>query len=209
MKKILFIICSLFAWSLIAQADQMYITVIDSAAAKKEDIALKMDKKDVAISDFVAVDTASRTPEILSHPGGRRQYLLLFDLLNSKPENIVEARKITTVFLDKLGKDELVAVAEIGLKTGMRLLSGFTTDRNKTNAGLNAIGLEKIDGVVQGPDGNLYALQFGPESQTVALIPEDKFLANVTAGMAVDPKKKMDPGSMFITAFSDLAYSLA
>src|SRR5262245_825524 len=206
MKKILFIICSLFAFSLIAQADPMFITIVDSAAAKKEDVAIKLDKKDVAISDFVAVDTANRTPEILSHPGGRRQYLLLFDLLNSKPENMVEARKITTAFLDKLGPDDLVAVAEIGMKTGMRLLSGFTTDRNKTNAGLNAIGLEKIDGVVQGPDGNLYSLQFGPQSQTVALIPEDKFLANVTAGMAADDKKKIDPGSRFVTAFSDLTY---
>jgi hypothetical protein len=209
MKKILFIICVLFGLSLIANADQMYITVVDSAAAKKEDVAIKLDKKDVAISDFVAVDTSNRTPEILSHPGGRRQYMLLFDLLNSKPENIVEARKITTAFLDKLGPDDLVAVAEIGKRVGMRLLSGFTTDRNKTYAGLNAIGLEKIDGLVQGPDGNLYSLQFGPQSQTVALIPEDKFLANVTAAIAGDDKKKMDPGSLFVTAFSDLTYSLA
>ncbi len=209
MKKILFMVCALFGLSLLAQADSMYIAVVDSASAKKEDIAVKLDKKDVAISDFVAVDTSSRTPEILSHPGGRRQYLLLFDLLNSKPENIVEARKLTSVFLEKLGPDDLVAVAEIGMKTGMRLLSGFTADRNKTNAGLNAIGLEKIDGVLQGPDGNLYPLQFSAQAQTVALIPEDKFLANATAGTAADDKKKMDPGSLFITAFSDLAYSLA
>lgn len=209
MKKILFIFCLLFGLSLLAQADPRYITIVDSAAAKKENVAIKLDKKDVAISDFIVVDTSNRTPEILSHPGGRRQYLLLFDLLNSKPENIVEARKITSVFLEKLGSNDLVAVAEIGKKTGLRLLSGFTTDRNKINAGLNAIGLEKIDGVVQGPDGNLYALQFSPQSQTVALIPEDKFLANVTAGIAVDEKNKVDPGSLFVTAFSDLTYSLA
>jgi hypothetical protein len=209
MKKILFTLCLLFGLSLLVQADPMYVTIVDSAAAKKEDIALKLDKKDVAISDFVAVDTSNRTPEILSHPGGRRQYLLLFDLLNSKPENIVEARKLTSAFLEKLGNDDLVAVAEIGKKTGLRLLAGFTTDRNKINAGLNAIGLEKIDGVVQGPDGNLYPLQFSAQAQTVALIPEDKFLSNVTAAIASDDKKKIDTASLFITAFSDVAYSMA
>ncbi|MCI0616171.1 hypothetical protein L0244_24580, partial [bacterium] len=60
-----------------------------------------------------------------------------------------------------------------------------------------------------GPDGNLYPLQFSTQAQTVALIPEDKFLSNVTAGTAADDKNKMDPGSLFVTAFSDLAYSMA
>ena len=122
---------------------------------------------------------------------------------------MVEARNFTTVFLEKLGKDDLVAVAEIGKKTGMRLLAGFTTDRNKINAGLNAIGVEKLDGFMQGPDGNLYPFQFTPQAHSVALIPEDKFLANVTAGIAGDDKKKMDPVSLFVSAFSDLTYSLA
>ncbi|MCI0416788.1 hypothetical protein L0222_28810, partial [bacterium] len=190
--------------------ESMYITVLDSGpASKKEEVFIKLDKKDVAISDILAVDTSSRTPEILSHPGGRRQYILLFDLLHSSPENLVEARKITSLFLDKLGTDDLVAVAEIGKKTGLRLLCGLTTDRNKIRAGLNYLGLEKLEGVLQGPDGNLYSLQFTPQAHTVALIPEDRFLTNVTAGIAAKEKKKIDTASVFITTFSNLAYSLA
>lgn len=209
MKKILSFFCLFFGFTLLAQTDPMYITLVDSAVVKKEEIALKIDKKDVAISDFVVVDTSNRTPEVLLHPGGRRQYLLLFDLLHSKPENIVEARKLTTAFLEKVGADDLVAIAEIGKKTGLRLLSGFTTDRNKIHSGLNCLGLEKIDGVVQGPDGNLYSLQFSPQAQTVTLIPENQFVANITAAIAADDKKKIDTASVFATALTQLTYGLA
>ena len=139
----------------------------------------------------MVVDVSNRTPEMLSHPAGRRQYLLLFDLLHSKPEEMVQARNFTTTFLEKVGKDDLVAVAAIGKKTGLRFLSGFTTDRNKINAGLNFIGVEKLDGVLQGPDGNLYSLQFTPQAHSVALIPEDKFVGNVTLAIgSADDKKK-------------------
>ncbi len=113
-------------------------------------------------------------------------------------------------FLEKVGKDDLVAVAAIGKKTGLRFLSGFTTDRNKINAGLNFIGVEKLDGVLQGPDGNLYSLQFAPQAHSVALIPEDKFVGNVTLAIgSADDKNKIDTVSLFVGAFSDLALSLA
>ena len=69
MKKILFIVWALFGLSLLAQADSMYIAVVDSASAKKEDITVKLDKKDAAVSDFMVVDISNRTPEVLSHPG--------------------------------------------------------------------------------------------------------------------------------------------
>ncbi|HSE40341.1 MAG TPA: hypothetical protein VLH08_06200, partial [Acidobacteriota bacterium] len=209
MKKLLFLSCFLIAFALLAQAETMYVTILNSGASKKEDIAVKLDKKDVAVTDFRVVDVSNRTPEILRHPAGRRQYLLLFDLLHSKPEELLQARKFTTTFMEKVGKDDLVAVAEIGKKTGLRFLSGFTADHNKINAALNCLGLEKLDGVVQGPEGNLYSLQFSPQAHTVALIPDDKFIANVTAGIAADDKKKVDTVSIFVSAFSDLAYSLA
>jgi hypothetical protein len=187
----------------------MYITILDSTASKKEDITLKLDKKDVSVSDFMNVDVTNRSPEVLSHPAGRRQYLLLFDLLHSKPEELIQARNFTTTFLDKLGKDDLVAVAEVGKKTGLRFLSGFTADRNKINAGLNYIGVEKLDGILQGPEGNLYMLQFTPEAHSVPLIPQDKFLTNVTIGIGAEDKKKVDTNSIFVSALSDLAYSMA
>src|SRR5262245_30437263 len=211
LKKNLFVLCVLFGCALLVQAESksMYITVVGSTATKKEDVAIKLDKKDVAVSDFVAVDVSSRSPEILSHPGGRRQYVLLFDLLHNQPANIVEARKLVSVFLDKLGPDDLIAVAEIGKTSGLRLMCGFTNDRNKIHTALNHLGVQKIDGVVQGPDGNLYSLEFSPQTNSVSLIPDDKFLANLTAGMTTDEKKKLDTPSMFITAFGELVYSLA
>ncbi len=209
MKKILFLFCVVVGFAAFIQAETMYVTVLDSGASKKEDVSLKLDKKDASVSDFMVVDVSNRTPEVLMHPAGRRQYLLLFDLLHSKPEEMVQARNFSTTFLDKLGKDDLVAVAEVGIKTGLRFLSGFTADRNKINAGLNSLGLEKLDGVLQGPDGNLYSLQFTPQAHSIALIPEDKFVANVTTGIAVEEKKKLDTVSMFISALSDLSYSMA
>jgi VWFA-related protein len=210
MRKNLLLFCLLFGFVTFGQAETMYLTLLNSNATKKEDVAVKLDKKDASVSDFLVVDVSNRSPEVLSHPAGRRQYLLLFDLLHSKPEEIVQARNFTTTFLEKLGKDDLVAVAAIGKTTGLRFLSGFTTDRNKINAGLNAIGIEKLDGVLQGPDGNLYSLQFAPQAHSVALIPEDKFLANVTLGIGPEEKKKADDTiSLFVGALSDLALSLA
>ena len=209
MRKNLLLFCLLLSFAISVQAETMYLTVLDSGASKKEDVAVKLDKKDTSVSDFMVVDVSNRTPEVLSHPAGRRQYLLLFDLLHSKPEEMVQARNFTTTFLEKLGKDDLVAVAAIGKKTGLRFLSGFTADRNKINAGLNFIGVEKLDGVLQGPDGNLYSLQFAPQAHSVALIPEDKFVGNVTLAIGADDKNKIDTVSLFVGAFSDLALSLA
>jgi hypothetical protein len=209
MKKIFFGFYLLLGSATLIHAEKMYVTILDSTASKKEDITLKLDKKDVSVSDFMIVDVSNRSPEILIHPAGRRQYLLLFDLLHSKPEDLIQARNFTTIFLDKVEKDDLVAVAEVGKKTGLRFLSGFTTDRNKINTGLNFIGVEKFDGMLQGPEGNFYALQFTPEAHSVELIPQEKFLANLTAGIPADDKKKVDTNSIFVSALSDVAYSLA
>ena len=157
MKKLVTLFSLFLLISVWGHAEIMYVTVVDSdasASPQKSDIALKIDKKDAAVTEFAVVDTAARSAEMLSHPAGRRQYFLLYDLLHSQPEDIVTARKTTETFLAKLGKDDLVAIASLGQKTGFRILSGLTTDRNKINTGLNLLGIEKIEGMVQGPDGN-------------------------------------------------------
>lgn len=208
-----FLLAALLAgsWS---YAELLYITVPQTdPGLQKSNVSVKLDKKDVPVSEFFAVDTAARTDEILHHAAGRRQYVLVFDLIYSKPEQLVQDRKTAAALIDKLGKEDLAAVAVLSRLYGIRFWSGLTNDRNKLYAALNAVGQDKVAGMVVGPDGNLYSENYNAASPAVELIPDPAFLQNVTA--AQNPtddkiKKKMqDPATSFISGISDLSYSLA
>lgn len=212
-RLILFLATALLAGTW-ASSETLYFTVPekDAGAIQSSDLTLKLDKKPVAITDFLSVDVSARTPEILAHPGARRNYILVFDLIFSKPEEIVKARRAASALLDRIGKDDLATVVVLSRTTGLRFWSGLTADRGKLNSALNAIGLDKVPGTILGPDGNLYSDTFAPAANTVELISDDLFLKNVTAAQAPpdekEKKKLQDPATMFILEFSDLAYTL-
>ena len=209
-----FFLAALFAGSL-CFAETFYVTVPqpEGAALQQSDISLKLDKKPVPVTEFFAVDAASRTPQILSHPAGRRQFVLVFDLIYSKPEQLVLDRNVAKTLVDKLGKEDLAAVAVFSRLYGLRFWSGLTNDRDKLNAAMNAIGLEKSPGMILGPDGNLYPENFSTSTTKIELIPDAQFLQNVTAALTPPDektkKKLQDPATMFITGLSNLSYALA
>jgi hypothetical protein len=213
MKKIASFLGLFLLISIWAQADLMYVTVVDtdgSAVPQKSDINLKIDKKDVPVMDFVSIDTANPSVDTWMHPAGRRQYFLVYDLMFNSLEEVAAARRTTEILLSKISKEDLVCIASFGKKTGFRVLSGLTNDRNKINIGLNLLGVEKIEGMVQGPDGNYYSLQFSAEAHKANLIPEPKFLENIKNAQAVEEKKqKVEPSSIFVAGLSELAYSMA
>ena len=208
-----FLLAALFAgsWSF---AEMLYVTVPQTdPGLQKSNVSVKLDKKDVPVSEFFPVDTASRTAEMLHHPAGRRQYVLVFDLIYSKPEQLVQNRKTAVALIEKLGKEDLAAVAVLSRLYGIRYWSGLTNDRNKLYAALNAVGQDKVPGMIIGPDGNLYSESYNASSPDIELISDQAFQQNVTTAQnpsdEKQKKKLQDPASSFITGISDLSYSLA
>src|SRR4026209_1075404 len=100
-------LCS-FAWS-----EEMYTTFVSESTFSKSELCLKLDEKDVPIDDFLQIDTASRQPDLLTHPAARRQYILLIDLLYLSPSQVLEARKLVQNFLEQIPKEDLIALAGI------------------------------------------------------------------------------------------------
>jgi len=195
---ILLVLCS-FGFS-----EEMYTTFASKDTLSKSDVVLRLDEKEVAIDDFLRVDIASRSPEILSHPAVRRRYILLVDLLYLSPAEVLEVRKLVQIFVAQIPKDDLIALAAITNEDGLRFFSGLTTDRSKLIAGWNAMGQVVIPGMTEGPDGNLYSAEFSSDPVSVELLPDDSFLANIKA-YSVSEKAKNDMAPLYIQSFVDLA----
>lgn len=216
-RVVLVLLAAMFAgsWTF---GETFYITIPEKAAAappKQSDITLILDKKPVPVTEFLTVDASSRSPQLLHHPAGRRQYVLVFDLIFSKPDELVQGRRTATSLISKLGKEDLAAVAVFSKLYGLRFWSGLTNDRDKLNMALNAIGLDKVPGAILGPDGNLYPEDFAGITHSADIIPEAEFVRNIVAAQAPpdekDQKKMnlLDPPTLFITSLNSLAYSLA
>lgn len=185
-----------------------FLSLDPGTSLQKEEILLKLNKKEIPISEFFLVDTAKPDPKTLSHPAGRRQFLLLFDLVFNTSEELVEERKVAELFLSKLGKYDLIAIAGITPKAGLHVFCNFTTDRNKVIFGLNAIGKEKLDGLVEGPDGNLYSAQLKEEKAPAKTVSERQFMENVKT-YQIDQKKKEQYGPVVVQSMADLGFLLS
>jgi hypothetical protein len=164
-----------------------------------------VEKSKPAVTEFFFVDTSKRSPEVLFHPAGRRQYVILFDLIFNTPEELLKARKTTELLFSKVPKEELVAIAGITPKDGLKFYCTFTTDRNRLISGLNAIGKEKMSGLMEGPDGNYYPAQFSANSPAVKLDPDETFLQNVKV-YSVDEKKKEDLRGVVLQGLVELGF---
>ncbi|HSP07691.1 MAG TPA: hypothetical protein VLR94_10975, partial [Acidobacteriota bacterium] len=205
--SVIFLVCL----ALSASAETLYLTFVPKNPAEsieQKDISLKIDKTDMPVADFFKVDTAQRTPLILLHPAGRRHYIFLYDLVNSKPEEILAARKKTVEILQKVGKEDLVAFAGISRKSRLVFYGNFTADNDKWLWSLNMIGRETPAGLLQGPDGNFYSAQFSATHTPVEMLSDEVFLKNVQA-FAPDDKKKQESRSAYVQGLVELAYALS
>ena len=201
----------LTSFAALAISDQMYTTFVDrdsGGALDRNSLSLKIDKKDVPVNDLIFVDVSKRTPDVLFHPGGRRSYVLVFDLIFSKPEELLQARKEAVVFIEKLGKEDLISIAGISRMAGLQFLCTLTADPEKIYSGLNAIGRERSPEWTEGPEGYYYSSRFDPESAPVQLLAEDAFLKQVQS-FAASEKKKEDARPFFIQALVNLSFYLS
>ncbi|HEV8580200.1 MAG TPA: VWA domain-containing protein [Thermoanaerobaculia bacterium] len=101
------------------------------------------------ITGFEIIDlkTVQSEPAAASRPaenlpsGGRRHFLLLFDLSFSSPTSILKARLAARdLVLNALHASDLAAVATYSLETGPKLLVTFTPDRSQLARAIDTLG---------------------------------------------------------------------
>ena len=170
----------------------------------KEDLLLRIGEKEIAITELLQVNTASRDYNILSHPAGRRQYFIVIDLLYLNASQALEVRKLIQDFVSRVPKEDLIAIGAITNEDGLRFFSGLSTDRSKLIAGWNAMGKVVVSGMTEGPEGNLYASKFSAEMPPVQLLPDQEFVSNLRT-YALSEKAKNEFAPLYVQAFVDLA----
>ena len=165
-----------------AAAEINYVSIIgkddNETLLEQKDLKLEIEGKEVPIKEFFFVDTLHPKQKTLFHPAGRRQHVILLDLVFSKPDDIVKARAWIEDLASKASSYDLFALAGITQTNGLRWFCNLTSDRNQLRAGWNAISKEKPSGVVAGPEGNFYPATF-QESAPVKLLSEEVFRKNL------------------------------
>lgn len=193
-------------------ADPAYLTLVSAdstAPLQKTDLTVTIEKTTVPIQNLFFVDTAKRSNDLLFRSAGRRCYVLLFDLIFNSPEELLQARKAAETFLSKVPTEDLVAVAGINPKDGLKWTSTFTADRNKTVMGINAFGKEKSETLLKGPEGNYYPKQFSPSPKAVELDPDATFLQTMTKINVADGKKREQLIPVVLQGLVDLGFLLS
>ncbi|MCI0444185.1 hypothetical protein L0152_13365, partial [bacterium] len=193
-----------------AAADTNYVSIIgkddNDSLLEQKDLKLEIEGKEVPIKEFFFVDTLHPKQKTLFHPAGRRQHIILLDLVFSKPDDIVKARASMEDLASKASPYDLFALAGITQTNGLRWFCNLTSDRNQLRAGWNAIAKEKPSGVVSGPEGNFYPAAF-QESVLVKLLNEDVFRKNLD-GVLVKSATDQDR-FIVLQCLVDNAYLLA
>jgi VWFA-related protein len=126
------------------------------AGLTAEDFEIADGGRSVPVVAFQAVDVDAPAPPVepdleqtaapeelpvAVQAAAARQFVLLFDLLFSSPHGILKAREAAERFVaDALSPTDLVAVATYR-STGMKLLTGFTSDRTHLAHALASLGL--------------------------------------------------------------------
>lgn len=121
------------------------VTVIDRGGdpvrgLTKANFEIYDGKKRVQIASFDTIDFTSKESLKLSesNPAARRSFLLLFDLGYSSPKSLQRAQEAARSFLQKsVQSRDLVGVATVNNKSGYKLISNFTTDRETVLAAIN------------------------------------------------------------------------
>lgn len=79
-------------------------------------------------------------------PAARRYFLLFFDLSFSSPSGVLQSRKAASEFVQKtLLPSDLAAVATFSTAAGVKLLVGFTSDRQQLLKAVSGLDLQKLE----------------------------------------------------------------
>jgi VWFA-related protein len=124
------------------------VTVVDRAGnpvrgLTRENFEVYDDGKRAPIEYFEVVDLATVTaaPGRPIPPVAYRNFLLLFDLANSKPGTIQRAQTAARAFAGgNLTSRDLVAVAVSTPNNGLRMLTSFSADRALVQSAIDGIG---------------------------------------------------------------------
>lgn len=183
-----------------------YLTFTSQDEVTAGDISVQVDGKPAEVMDFFQVDASSENPAFSNHPAGRRQLFFLYDLIFSRAQDVLAARKATLEFLEKAGREDLISLSGI-TSAGLKIYCAPTADRNQIIAGLNAIGKDKLEGMMAGPEGNLYPTKFDP-GVFQQPVEDDDFLKNLKP-LGLEEKRKQEHAFILIQGLVDLSYSLS
>ena len=129
-----------------------------------EDFEIRDEGKRMPIVAFqeIEIDAEGPRPRMPSRETAavaQRQFLLLFDLSFSSPGGIVRSRSAAAEFLaEHLKPDDLAAVATYSANAGLKMLVGFTTDRQQLSLATESLGVLRREGV---PDPLGLAFELG------------------------------------------------
>ena len=123
------------------------VTVVDRSGKPvlgltRENFEVYDDGKRAPIEYFEVLDlaTVTATPGRPIPPVAYRNFLLLFDLANSKPGTIARAQEAAHSFLDgKLTPRDLVGVALYSPNNGLRMMTAFTADRELVKSAIDSL----------------------------------------------------------------------
>ena len=137
------------------------------------DFELRDDGKEVAIQ---AVDVeefttksdapapAAPAPRRAVSPAARRRFLLLFDVSFSTPSRLTRIREAARKFVtEKLGPEDLAAVATYSVEHGLNLVVSFTGDRSQLASAVTTLGLVNAGAATSVADPLNLARSFGLE----------------------------------------------
>ena len=113
-----------------------------------EDFQIEDEGRSLPIARFQQVDV-EKAPGAGGRsfsPAARRYFLLFFDLSFSSPSGVVQSRRAAGEFVEKaLLPSDLGAVATFSTTTGVKLLVGFTSDRQQLLKAVNGLDLQKLE----------------------------------------------------------------
>lgn len=90
-------------------------------------------------------------------PGIRRHFLLFFDLTFSSPRGLLRAREAALDFLrSQVAETDLVGAATYSNIGGLKMLSNFSTNHERTARVVATLGLVKATDIIQDPVGFIF-----------------------------------------------------
>ncbi len=138
------------------------------------DFALYEGKKKQEITGFEVIDLAAapaspNAPPVAISPAARRHFLILFDLANSEPKSIIQARRAVQKVVDKLAPSDVVAVATHSPSAGPKILVGFTSDRKQIAAAIETLGVPELIKRSGDPLNLVLESHYGSKSEAYAV----------------------------------------